>query len=262
MVGNAVYNLKDLNILPDNLIARTSMHWGTLFEALILSYALANRLNFYRKQQEQIQLKTIEEKRAFLKELLKRQEQEKKRIAMELHDNIGQQLILIKNRSWRLQQLSEEPIKNLVNRPIEHIAATMAEVRRILHRLRPYQMDLLGLTQSIHGLIGDTFTEYHIEQVNSDEINQHFNTDESMHIFRILQLLTRDILASTFVKRIRYAITQKASSVDFEFEFQTTQRLENSSPDIHNRLELLKGNINIQNSHTTTQITVNIPFNL
>ena len=262
MVGNAVYNLKDLNILPDNLIARTSMHWGTLFEALILSYALANRLNFYRKQQEQIQLKTIEEKRAFLKELLKRQEQEKKRIAMELHDNIGQQLILIKNRSWRLQQLSEEPIKNLVNRPIEHIAATMAEVRGILHRLRPYQMDLLGLTQSIHGLIGDTFTEYHIEQVNSDEINQHFNTDESMHIFRILQLLTRDILASTFVKRIRYAITQKASSVDFEFEFQTTQRLENSSPDIHNRLELLKGNINIQNSHTTTQITVNIPFNL
>jgi len=262
MVGNAVYNLKDLNILPDNLIARTSMHWGTLFEALILSYALANRLNFYRKQQEQIQLKTIEEKRAFLKELLKRQEQEKKRIAMELHDNIGQQLILIKNRSWRLQQLSEEPVKNLVNRPIEHIAATMAEVRGILHRLRPYQMDLLGLTQSIHGLIGDTFTEYHIEQVNSDEINQHFNTDESMHIFRILQLLTRDILASTFVKRIRYAITQKASSVDFEFEFQTTQRLENSSPDIHNRLELLKGNINIQNSHTTTQITVNIPFNL
>ena len=262
MVGNAVYNLKDLNILPDNLIARTSMHWGTLFEALILSYALANRLNFYRKQQEQIQLKTIEEKRAFLKELLKRQELEKKRIAMELHDNIGQQLILIKNRSWRLQQLSEEPIKNLVNRPIEHIAATMAEVRGILHRLRPYQMDLLGLTQSIHGLIGDTFTEYHIEQVNSDEINQHFNAGESMHIFRILQLLTRDILASTFVKRIRYAITRKASSVDFEFEFQTTQHLENSSPDIHNRLELLKGNINIQNSHTTTQITVNIPFNL
>ncbi|WP_449437052.1 7TM-DISM domain-containing protein [Pedobacter steynii] len=77
MLGNAVYNLKDLNILPDNLITRTSMYWGTLLEALILSYALASRLNFYRKQQEQIQLKTIEEKRAFLKELLQRQEQEK-----------------------------------------------------------------------------------------------------------------------------------------------------------------------------------------
>jgi len=260
MLGNAVYNLKDLNMLPDNLITRTSMHWGTLLEALILSYALANRLNFYREQQEQIQLKTIEEKRAFLKELLKRQEQEKKRVAMELHDNIGQQLILIKNRSWRLQQLSEESLKNLVNRPIEHIAATMAEVRGILHRLRPYQMDLLGLTQSINGLIADTFNDYDIEQGNTDEINQHFNQDEFMHIFRILQLLTQEILASTFDKRIRYAIIQKASCVDIEFEFQTTRLLENSSADIYNRLELLKGSINVQKTKKATQIRVNIPF--
>lgn len=260
MLGNAVYNLKDLNILPENLLTRTSMHWGTLLEALILSYALANRLNFYRKQQEQIQLKTIEEKRAFLKELLERQEQEKKRIAMELHDNIGQQLILIKNRAWRLQQISVEPIKNLVSRPIEHIASTMAEVRGILHRLRPYQMDLMGLTQSIHGLIADTFADYHIEQQSTDEINQHFSSEASMHIFRILQLLTQQILNITCDKRICFALSLKASSVDFEFEFQTTRYLENSSPDIHNRLELLKGNISVLRGHTTTQIKVNIPF--
>lgn len=262
MLGNAVYNLKDLDVLPDNLLTRTSMHWGTLLEALILSFALASRLNFYRKQQEQIQLKTLKEKREFLKELLQRQEQEKKRIAMELHDNIGQQLILIKNRSWRLQQLSEEPVKNLVGRPIEHIAATMAEVRGILHRLRPYQMDLLGLTQSINGLITDTFDDYDIEQGNTDEINGHFSSDESMHIFRILQLLTDSILESKPDKKICYAIICRESSVDFEFAFQTTQRLENSSPDIHNRLELLKGNVSVRISKNTTQISVNIPFNL
>ncbi|ATP57156.1 hypothetical protein CPT03_12085 [Pedobacter ginsengisoli] len=260
MLGNAVYNLKDLDILPDNLITRTSMHWGTLLEALILSFALASRLNFYRKQQDQIQLKTIEEKRAFLKELLQRQEQEKKRIAMELHDNIGQQLILIKNRSWRLQQLSDEPIKNLVSRPIEHIAATMAEVRGILHRLRPYQMDLLGLTQSIHGLITDTFTNYDIEQGNTDEINAYFNTDESMHIFRILQLLTDSILASKPGKQIRYAINLHTSSVAFKFEIQTSQQILNASPDIENRLELLKGSIHVQKTQNATQITVNIPL--
>jgi len=260
ILGNAVYNLKDLNILPDNLITRTSMHWGTLLDALILSFALASRLSFYRKQQEQIQLKTIEEKRVFLKELLQRQEQEKKRIAMELHDNIGQQLILIKNRSWRLQQLSQGGIKDLVSAPINHIAAIMAEVRGILHRLRPYQMDLLGLTHSIHGLITDTFTDFDIEQENTHEINEYFNTDESMHIFRILQLLIDSILATLPDKKMCYAITRKASSVDFAFAFQTTQHLENSSPDIQNRLELLKGSIYVQKAKNTTQITVNIPF--
>jgi signal transduction histidine kinase len=260
MLGNAVYNLKDLDILPDNLITRTSMHWGTLLEALILSFALASRLNFYRKQQEQIQLKTIEEKRGFLKELLQRQEQEKKRVAMELHDNIGQQLILIKNRSWRLQQLSEGAIKDLVSAPINHIAAIMAEVRGILHRLRPYQMDLLGLTQSINGLITDTFIDFDIEQGNTDEVNEYFNTDESMHIFRILQLLTDSILASKPEKQIRYAITCHVSSVDFGFEIQTTRRILDGSPDIRNRLELLKGHIIVQKNQNTTQIIVNIPF--
>lgn len=260
MLGNAVYNLKDLNILPDYLLTRTSMHWGTLLEALILSFALASRLSFYRKQQEEIQLKTLEEKRDFLKELLQRQEQEKKRIAMELHDNIGQQLILIKNRAWRLQQLSEAPVKNLVSAPINHIAATMSEVRQILHRLRPYQMDLLGLTQSIHGLINDTFTEYHIEQGNTDEINQHFNTDESMHIFRILQLLTDNILESCPDKQLGYTITRHASSIDFEFKFQATRQLLNSSPDIQNRLELLKGSISVQQSQSNTKISINIPL--
>lgn len=260
MLGNAVYNLKDLNILPDNLFTRTSMYWGTLLEALILSYALASRLNFYRKQQEQIQLKTIEEKRAFLKELLQRQEQEKKRVAMELHDNIGQQLILIKNRSWRLQQLSEAALKNQVSGPIAQVATIMAEVRSILHRLRPYQMDLLGLTQSIHGLISDTFTDHHLEQGQTDEINQHFSTDESMHIFRILQLLTDGILAGKPAQQIRYAIIRQTSSVDFRFDLQDIRQPLGNSPDIHNRLELLKGKISIQQNQNATQIRVSIPF--
>ena len=260
MLGNAIYNLKDLNILPDNLLTQTSMHWGTLLEALILSFALASRLNFYGKQQEQIRLKSIEEKRAFLKELLERQEQEKKRVAMELHDNIGQQLILIKNRSWRLQQLSAAPIKDLVSRPIAQVAATMAEVRSMLHRLRPYQMDLLGLTQSIHGLISDTFADYQIGQGNADEINPDFNADESMHIFRILQLLTDGIVANSPIKQIHYCITRKAAGVAFRFDLQTTRLLLNSSPDIRNRLELLNGSISVQQGQNTTQIRVDIPF--
>ncbi|WP_285056731.1 sensor histidine kinase [Pedobacter ginsengisoli] len=260
MLGNAVYNLKDLNILPDNLFTQTSMHWGTLLEALVLSFALASRLNFYRKEKGQIQLKTIEEKRTFLKELLQRQELEKKRVAMELHDNIGQQLIVIKNRSWRLQQLVEEPLKKQVSIVIDHIAAIMAEVREILHRLRPYQMDLMGLTQSIRGLISDTFADYDVRQGNIDEINECFNPAESIHIFRILQLLSAGILLSAPANEIGYTVTKFASSVDFQFDIQAAQQPFNMLPDINNRLELLKGTISIKNIGESTQITINIPF--
>lgn len=260
MLGNAVYNLKDIDILPDTIFTRSSMHWGTVLEALILSFALANRLNFYEKEKEQIELGITKEKHNFLKELLLRQEQEKKRVAMELHDNIGQQLILIKNKSWKLQRQSEESLKSSVNIFIDHVAEIMAEIRNVLHRLRPYQMDLLGLTESVNGLISDTFTNYDIEMRQIDDINPLFDANESMHIFRIIQLLSNDIIKSSDFNGISYAITQHPRNVRFTFDVNCANLFLHALNDINDRLELLYGSIELNTSYSKTLITINIPY--
>ena len=59
-------------------------------------------LIFNFKKQKQLQAKYEE----FSKQLLIVQEQEKTKIAMELHDNIGQNLLLIKNQ---LNLINDEP---------------------------------------------------------------------------------------------------------------------------------------------------------
>lgn len=259
MSGNAIYNLKDLDILPDNIFTRTSMHWGALADALILSLALANRLNFYQKEKEKIAVKLLNEKRGFLKELLQRQEQEKKRVAMELHDNIGQQLILIKNKFWRLQRQSEGESANPINQSIDHVGKIMAEIRSILHRLRPYQMDLLGLTESINGMIVDTFTKHEIEIRQVDDINLLFNPNESIHVFRIIQLLTDAVRDIDEYEKISYSIISLPQHVNFEFEIGMAQISLNSLNDINNRLELLKGSIVVHSNQSNTLINVNIP---
>lgn len=258
MLGNALYNLKDLNVIQDNLFTRTSMHWGTLLETLVLSFALASRLNFYRKQKEQLQIKLIDEKRNFLKELLQRQEQEKKRVAMELHDNIGQQLILIKNRFWRLHQLSEDRFKTIVMKSVSHVADIMAEVRSILHRLRPYQMDLLGLNQSIHGLMAEVFTDYKTN--DDDDISSLFNADESMHIFRIIQLLADDIQVSAGSASVYYSAHRLSGTVEFVFGIDGLQDPPGSFPGINNRLELLNGCIDVYGIQDTTFVKISIPY--
>lgn len=259
MIGNAIYNLKDLDILPDNIFTRTSMHWGALADALILSLALANRLNFYQKEKEKIAVKFLNEKRGFLKELLQRQEQEKKRVAMELHDNIGQQLILIKNKFWRLQQQSDSLSTNPINQSIDHVAKIMIEIRSILHRLRPYQMDLLGLTESINGMIADTFTKCEIEIRQMDDINLLFNANERIHIFRILQLLTDAVQHIDEYEKISYSIIRLPRNVNFEFEIGVTQLSVDSINDINNRLELLEGSIVVHSNQSNTLINVSIP---
>lgn len=259
ITGNAIYNLKDLDIIPDNMFTRTSMHWGTIMETLVLSFALASRLNFYRKEKEKIRLRSIKEKRNFLKELLQRQEQEKKRVAMELHDNIGQQLILIKNKSWRLQQLSRDAIKNDVSKSIAHIGEIISGVRGILHRLRPYQIDLLGLTKSIHGLMADVFANYDLETRSSDNIDPVFDADEAIHVFRVIQLLADNIVANAEPVKVSYALVSPVAGISFEFNIESKRQMIGDISDINNRLELLGGTISVQSGPSTIAIHVNIP---
>lgn len=78
----------------------------------------------------------------FSRRLIDSQEQERKRIAAELHDGLGQNLLVIKNRvllglnppadySQALEQLGQ----------ISTTAAdAISEVRQIAHNLRPYRL--------------------------------------------------------------------------------------------------------------------------
>ncbi len=52
MLGAVTYILKDLTILPYNTITANTMQIGSALEALLLSLALANRINIYKKEKE------------------------------------------------------------------------------------------------------------------------------------------------------------------------------------------------------------------
>jgi hypothetical protein len=121
-------------------------------------------------------------------------------------------------------------------------------------------MDLLGLSQSINGLVSEAFDGYHVEQGRTDGIDHLFDADEAMHIFRIIQLLTDGILEHKPSGKIVYTITCLSSSVDFDFSIQGTLQHPGSFPNISNRLELLNGRITVRNRPLTTHVKVSIPF--
>ncbi len=86
--------------------------------------------------------------------LIRSQERERSRLAGELHDGIGQEIQLIRNRSeLALQRL--EPTADLA-RELHAISATAARaihgVRSLSRGLRPPELDQLGLTQALRWL--------------------------------------------------------------------------------------------------------------
>ena len=59
LVSIMIYILKDYNVFPYNSFTRHSMQIGSAIEALLLSIALANRINILKREKEEANMKTL-----------------------------------------------------------------------------------------------------------------------------------------------------------------------------------------------------------
>ncbi len=59
LLGVCIYVLKDFGILPYNTFTRYTMHFGSAIEVILLSFALADRINILKKEKEESQASTL-----------------------------------------------------------------------------------------------------------------------------------------------------------------------------------------------------------
>jgi len=107
------------------------------------------------------ELRVYQHKRArtmqegFARRLIESQEQERKRVAGELHDSLGQSLQIIKGRAQLgLDRTSNQPESAKQFQEIASAASqAIQEVRAISHALRPAEVDQLGLSKAIEWMV-------------------------------------------------------------------------------------------------------------
>jgi signal transduction histidine kinase len=126
----------------------------------------------------------------FSRQILQSQEDERRRIAVNLHDTLGQNLLIIKNKSRLAMQPSTDGsvIHHRLNEISEVATQAIEEVRQITQNLRPYQLDRLGLTQAVRAIIKQV-SENSPTQFAShvDEIDGVFDKESEIHVYRIVQ---------------------------------------------------------------------------
>ena len=126
--------------------------------------------------------------------LQKVREEEKTRIARELHDDLGQQLTALKMDLSSVEQSLETndavapTVVGQLRGMRRLIDTTVASARRIAADLRPVMLDDLGLMPAIDWLINDFTTRYGIEVERRIEIGAtQFSRNGGTTVFRILQ---------------------------------------------------------------------------
>ena len=172
-----------------------SPFWATWWFVSVAVAAFGGTLFlFYKRRINQLE-KEKNLQQEFSLRLMESQETERKRIAGELHDGLGQDLLVIRNRA--LMALKEADPGKPVHEQLGQISSVATQaidsVREIARDLRPYQLDRLGLTKAITAIPSGLATTTKFT-LNVDPIDDRVGKDQAIHLYRIVQEGINNIL--------------------------------------------------------------------
>jgi len=191
VAGNSIglWNSEDKTIDVSVLAPFYKTWW---FSAIIMLILLCFVMVARRLRVSQIDAERAAQQ-AFSQELMASQERERKRVAAELHDSIGQRLVIINNltrnaaRHRSGSNSSQEQAQILEEISAETVAA-IKETRDISYNLRPSQLDRLGLTKALAGVIRSVSESSGIAiQSKLDNVDDVFPEDLRINFYRIVQ---------------------------------------------------------------------------
>jgi signal transduction histidine kinase len=147
-----------------------------------------NDITLRRKSEEALK-KSKSRLRELSVHIQKVQEEEKQKIARELHDNFGQILTSVK---MDLERLKENGLNNEAQNNFSSIENKLEEARReireISYRLRPRVLDDFGLSPALKMLCEDVSTRCGIKGVfQSNYLNGRLLPEVESNIYRIVQ---------------------------------------------------------------------------
>jgi signal transduction histidine kinase len=170
----------------------------------------------YRRRVALFERRRLEQE-AFARQLMDSQEAERKRIAHELHDSLGQNLLLIRQEA--MLGLNEIEPSNPFSKKMAAIgkisSAAIQEVRQIAHDLRPPQFDQIGLTAALRAMVEKVARTSSLELSGKIEsVDGLFSPRDEINLYRIVQEALNNIVKHAGAKMIRVDLRQDIHAVE------------------------------------------------
>ncbi|MDO3695666.1 ATP-binding protein [Wenyingzhuangia sp. chi5] len=198
---------KDLEILKQNnyisLLAaenRLKSQWILIGGIALISFftiLYLLRSASFEKRKQKLQ-------KEFTQNILSSVENERKLIAMELHDSVGQQLMLLTRKAKKLSDSSFQELS----------LDTLTTIRSISHNLYPVVLKRLGFTEAAQSLINDMDENSHVFFTTEIAyIDEDLNEEQALHLYRILQEILQNIIKHAKAKSVFIKVSKSKEHI-------------------------------------------------
>ncbi len=232
-----------------------------------------------RKRSEEALRESEQRLRFLTSQLLTAQESERKRISMELHDEVGQSLTVLKLQIRSIQRSLWEDQQELRGECVDllqYLDRVIDNTRRLSRDLSPSILEDLGLMSALRYLLNGLGK--HIQVSYDSEVaglDQLFPPEAQIIIYRIVQECLNNIFKHSGASEVSLIIKEQDGLASLVLEdngqgFNVVEILDRSAADrglglaaLYERARMLGGFLEIWSQKGSgTRITCNIPVNI
>ncbi len=264
LLSTAVFILQIDGFLPNTFFTEHAIQIGSAIEAVLLSFALADRINTYKKEREKAQNQYIAQ--------LQENEQVRSRIARDLHDDIGSTLSSIAI----LSQVALQQSQKLIN-PSEMLEKISNSAQKMMDSMH----DIVWTTQPANDSLNSItvrMREFAAEVLEAKNIQYQIQVDERLLAFKLptkrhydFYMIFKEAItnAAKYSEATQVQVQLKKHNEDMQLYIRddgrgfdiATVKAGNGLKNMQKRARQLEGNLDIHSRPGEgTRITVQVPI--
>ena len=263
---------QQLKLQKADIQKKNYLLWGFGFIALLMIIA---GISIYRRKKVQAKLELqqaiMKQQDLATKAIIEAEEKERKRIAADLHDGVGQMMSAAKMNlsvfETELPFVNETQKKSFEN-VIGLIDESCKEIRNVSHQMMPNALLKSGLASAVKEFINKIDTRVIKVSLHTEGLNEPIDNNTETVLYRVIQECVNNVLKHSGADHLDISLLKDTDGISVTIEdngkgFDHSDKLKFEGIGLKNiisRITYLKGSIDFDSSpHKGTLVAIHVP---
>jgi signal transduction histidine kinase len=241
---------------------------GVAISFITILLLLYNRSRL--KQKNRFQAELNRQQQEILNTTIKVQDQERKRIAEDLHDGLGSILSATKLKLSAIEEDTKDEKKEKLQDTLLLIDEAVAEMKNIAYNMMPATLSKLGLTAALQNLFNRIRAQSGLKiHYSTHGFSQRLDESTEVSIYRIILESISNVVKHAHAKNVTVQLVKHPEYINITieddgigFDLKTSEGLSgNGLNNISSRIKNLHGTIDIDTKPGSgTTILIDVPY--